>query len=186
MTVTQRLADDHLGQLIDEAVVLRQGNEAHRRDEAVVRVLPTGKRLHADPVPRAKTHLGLIPGQQLILLQRPAQLIQRQAVAIFLLGPLLLWAPGADQLADLLLAGGLFDAPKHLQAIGGAHPQHGLDHVIFQCTGEDDTSTKAPEGQTAQQRHAIHAGHAQIAKQNVDLMALTHCQCLHAILSLQQ
>ncbi len=88
MAIAQRLADDHLGQLIDEAVVFRQRNEAGRRDEAVLRVLPARQRLHADPLAGAEAHLGLIPGQQLILLQRQAQLIQGQAVAVFLLGSL--------------------------------------------------------------------------------------------------
>ena len=107
-------------------------------------------------------------------------------MAIFLLGSLLLRAPGPDQLADLLLAGGLLDAPQHLQAIGGAHAQHGLDHVILQRAGENDAAAKAAEGEAAQQRHAIHARHAQIAKQDVDLMTLAHGQRLHPVLRLQQ
>ncbi|MNH22007.1 hypothetical protein D3C79_818460 [compost metagenome] len=186
MAVAQRLADDHLGQGIHEPVMLRQRDEAGRRDEAVLRMLPAGERLHADPMTVLEAHLGLIPGPQLILLQGPAQIVQGEVVAVLLLAAHLLGPPEIDQLRDLLLAGGLVDTPEHLQAVGAAHPQHGIDHVVFQGAAQHYAAAKAAEGEPAQQGHAIHAGHAQIAKQDVDLMVLALGQRRFTVLGLQQ
>ncbi|MNF49242.1 hypothetical protein D3C84_305080 [compost metagenome] len=166
--------------------MLRQRDEAGRRDEPILGVLPAGERLHADPLTVFKAHLGLIPGQQLVLLQGPAQLIQTQAVAVLLLAARLLGLPGADQLGYLLMTGGFVDAPQHLQAVGAAHAQHGVDHIVFQRAAQHYAAAKATQGEATQQGHAIHARHPQIAEQDVDLMVLTLGQRLLSVLGFQQ
>ncbi len=186
MAILQRLVDDDIGQLVDKAVVFRQRDKHAGGDQPVFRMLPAGQRLHPHPLAGRKADLGLIPGQQLIVVEGAFELVHREDEAIVLARGGRLGCPGVDQLAQPLRAGGFLDATQHMETIGRAHAQHGLHHVIFQRAGEDDAAPKATQREAAQQRHAIHAGHPQIAEQDVDSVALAQRQGFDAVCGLQQ
>ena len=107
-------------------------------------------------------------------------------MTVLLLAAHLLGLPGADQLRDLLMARRFVDTPQHLQAVGTAHAQYGVDHIVLQCAAQHYAAAKTAQREATQQGHAIHAGHPQIAKQDVDLVVLALGQCLLPVLSLQQ
>ncbi len=106
-------------------------------------------------------------------------------ITVLLLTARHLGTPGRDQLGDLLGRGGLVDASQHLQTIGPAHAQHGIDHIVLQGAAQHYAAAKPAKREATQQGHAIHTWHAQIAEQDVHLMVLAQSQCLLSVLCLQ-
>ena len=122
----------------------------------------------------------VIEGTQVIFLCLPTPPLRSGAT------DLSYYLKAVHQLGDLLMTGGFVDAPQHLQAVGAAHAQHGVDHIVFQCAAQHYAAAKATQGEATQQGHAIHARHPQIAEQDIDLMVLTLGQRLLSVLGFQQ
>src|SRR5450756_2393320 len=74
----QRAVQDVAGERPDQAGVLGQRDEVVRWDQAAVGVLPADQGLGADDVPGADADLGLVVQDQLVAVQRPAQVPEQR------------------------------------------------------------------------------------------------------------
>ncbi|MNG86601.1 hypothetical protein D3C79_453830 [compost metagenome] len=187
LQIPQALLDEALGQGADEAALLGQGDEARGRYHAKGRVQPAGQRLHPQQLAGGEAHLGLIPGHDFSLIcQRPGQLGDLDERACPRLLQAVIRYPVGEQLGEPPLAGGFIQTAEHPQAIGVAHAPHRLDHVLLEGAHQYDATAKPVQGEAAQQCHAIHTGHAQIAEEDIYLLLLAQGQRCLAIRGLQR
>ncbi len=186
----RRLAQHHPGEVVDQSVHLHRPDELVGRDDAALRVTPANHRLRALDPPGRELDLGLEERPELVAGQARADPPDGERLAVgrrvvqrvgdLVAGEQRPAEAGADhggrvvEIDQGLQPGRgdrLLDDPEDPDA---ERPGHVLDRgqqPAVERAGQDDRGRDAGLAQVAHELHAVHAGHVEIADDEVDLGA---------------
>jgi hypothetical protein len=130
-------------------------------------VPPARERFRADELAGGHVHLGLEEGLELPRAKAGDHLRHRNRGGGHALTAGGHDAVARDQVAELLGRGGLFDGAEEIHPVGGGHGFDGRDQVAVEGARQDHRHLRARLAHVADELHAVHLGHVEIAHDDV-------------------
>ena len=155
-----------LGELVDQAVLLGQRNEARRLDRPELRIVPADQRLDPDQAAVAQRHLGLVDHVQPLLVERAAEARRAIALALPAHGTSVALSSVKHRL-ELFEAHRLFDRAGHVEAERLAEPEGGFEHSAVEAADDQHRRAIILVGEEAEQLDPVHARHSKVERDHV-------------------